>query len=1043
VIDKETSVNEWENHLIQHRNRLAARAQFTSYDDAPSALSYERGAARRFRLLNGTWKFFHSPTPAEAPADFFSPSAYVSDWDDIRVPLSWQLAGYDYPHYTNVQYPFPIDPPRVPTENPTGSYRRDFIVPPDWSEHRILLRFEGVDSAFHVWVNGEEVGFSKGSRLQAEFDVTEHVHPGKNTISVRVYRWSDGSYLECQDMWWLSGIFRDVELFAVPKTHVYDFAVHTDLDDDYCNATLRVRAKIQNVSSRARDGYTLEAELFDAGGTAVVPATSRARIDIGANGETEVELTAAVDSPEKWSAEHPYLYNLLLTLKNGAGEVVEVIPCRVGFRRIELRDGNLLVNGVPIMFKGVNRHDHDPDTGKAVSLEAMRKDVLLMKRHNINAVRTSHYPNDPRFYDLCDQYGLYVIDETDIECHGFFYTDQPNRLSDDPEWEDAYLNRMVRMVERDKNHPSIILWSLGNESFFGRNHKTMADWTHAADPTRFVHYEGDREPESADVLSQMYTNHKNCIKLGRQRGADKPFILCEYAHAMGNGPGGLLEYWDIFYKYKRIQGGFVWDWLDQGIRTRSQDGRDYFAYGGDFGDEPNDDRFLINGLVFPDRTPSPGLVEYKKIIEPVKVDPVDLATGKVRIVNRYDFVSLDHLCMTWNVMCDGTVLESGAMPIPSVAAGKSKTVTIPFTTPAVLQPGADYWLNIGFSLACAANWAEAGHEIAWAQFKLPIDVPDVSRVSISDMPELRTQETANTIHVAGQQFDLVFDKIRGTISEWRFESMPLLTEGPHLDIWRAQIDNDKLHGTGATWRKFRLDMFRHRTALVTCRTESPEVVRIEVKSRFAPPAAAHGLLCTYLYTIYGSGDVVVDVDVEPEGKMPETMPRIGLQMKIPADLDRVTWYGRGPGESYCDSKQANRFGLYTATVDDLYVPYVCPQDNGNRTDVEWVAVTNERGMGLLAVGGEPADFSAHRFTTENIEQARHTIDLVPQNTITLNLVYRQCGLGSESCGPGRLPQYELRTGPCRFRYRLRPFTSDQISAMALSRSVPQDPDDVD
>ena len=1002
-------------------------------------MSHDRGAAPRFRLLNGTWKFHHSPTPEEAPTEFFSATADVSGWDDIRVPLSWQLAGYDYPHYTNVPYPFPLDPPHVPTENPTGSYRRDFTVPEDWPGHRILLRFEGVDSAFHVWVNGEEVGFSKGSRLQAEFDVTVHVRSGKNSISVRVYRWSDGSYLECQDMWWLSGIFRDVALIAVPKAHVYDFAVQTDLDDAYRDATLRVRAKIHNVSPSIQEGCTLEAELFDAGGSAVLSSPMRTRVDAGANGETEVALVAEVDSPEKWSAETPYLYHLVLTLKNADGETVEAVPCRVGFRSIEMKNGNLLVNGTPIMFKGANRHDHDPDTGKAVSLEAMRTDVLLMKRHNLNAVRTSHYPNDPRFYDLCDEYGLYVIDETDVECHGFIYAEDPNQLSGDPEWEDAYLSRMVRMVERDKNHPCIILWSLGNESFFGCNHKTMADWTHKADPTRFVHYEGDRKTEVADVLSHMYTSHANCIKLGRQRNAEKPFILCEYAHAMGNGPGGLKEYWDIFYKYKRIQGGFVWDWIDQGIRKRSEDGRDYFAYGGDFGDEPNDDRFLINGLVFPDRTPSPGLIEYKKIIEPVKVEAVDLAAGKLLIVNRYDFATLDRLSMTWNVTCDGAILESGAMPTPQVAAGRQKTLTIPFSTPTVLQPGADYWLNVRFALAGDTNWAEAGHEVAWAQFKLPFETPMLPNTVISEMPALNVEEGANAILISGQDFALTFDKVRGTVSDWLYEGTPLIAEGPHLNIWRALIDNDKQRTAGRSWRKSPLDAFRHRIARVTCNVLSSEVVRIEVQSRFAPPVTACGLHCTYRYTIYGSGDVVVDVDVTPEGELPETLPRIGLQMALPGDLDRVAWYGRGPGESYSDSKQANRFGAHAATVDELYVPYVCPQDNGNRTDVTWVALTNERGMGLLAAGGEPGDFSAHRFTTEDIERARHTIELVPRNTITLNLVYRQCGLGTESCGPGRLPQYELPTGPFQFRYRLRPFTSDRTSAMALSRRAPQDP----
>ncbi|WP_337589409.1 glycoside hydrolase family 2 TIM barrel-domain containing protein [Paenibacillus contaminans] len=633
--------HDWENHQLIHRNRMDSRAYFIPYEDEISALSYDRGSSASFRLLNGVWKFHYAETPAHAPEAFYEERFDTRDWDNLTVPSSWQMHGYGKPHYTNVNYPFPVNPPYVPSENPTGSYVRDFQIAPEWNGKKITLRFEGVDSAFHVWVNGKFVGFSKGSRIPAEFDITETARIGVNKIAVRVYQWSDGSYIEDQDQWWLSGIFRDVYLIASPlEAHVDDVFVRTELDEAYEHAVLQINAKISGSSKQA---FSLEAKLLDAAYMPVEGGTASAPVKALKNKTTEALLQMPVGNPHKWSAEAPHLYHLLLTLRDSKGNVLQVVPQRVGFRSVELKDGNFLVNGVAVMLKGVNRHDHHPDLGKAVPLSWMLEDVLLMKRHNINAVRTSHYPNDPRFYDLCDEYGLYVMDEADLECHGFYsagtgydFDAAKTWTTDNPEWEAAYVDRMERMVHRDKNHPSIIMWSVGNESAFGRNHIAMYESAKRIDPTRLVHNEGDREAVAADVYSTMYTDVGKLNELGRMKGMKKPHILCEYAHAMGNGPGGLKEYWETFYAHKRLQGGFVWEWLDHGICRKTAEGVEYFAYGGDFGDQPNDYNFVIDGLVQPDRTPTPGLIEYKKVLEPVKIDPADLANGKLKLTNRYD-----------------------------------------------------------------------------------------------------------------------------------------------------------------------------------------------------------------------------------------------------------------------------------------------------------------------------------------------------------------------------------------------------------------------
>lgn len=1072
---------DYENHELPHRNRLAPRAHFTSYSSTEAALSMNRSMSPLNRSLNGTWSFCFTENPALTPPGFESTDFDDAAWDQIPVPSTWQLLGYGRPHYTNVIFPFPIDPPHVPTENPTGAYRCRFRISEKQADCRQILRFDGVDSAFHLWINGTCVGFSKGSRLQAEFDITPYVQLGDNLLAVKVYQWSDGSYIEDQDMWWFSGIFRDVTLISLPPTHIYDITVRTELDEPHTDATLDVAVKLQGLDV---DQHTVEATLFDTNGCEV------ARLAEGSSPSASQFLTfnfqSSIPSPALWTAETPDLYTLIVALKDSNGAITEAIPQRIGFRSVEIKDGVFLVNGKPVKMKGANRHDHHPDLGETIPYESMIEDVLLMKQHNLNAVRTSHYPNDPRFYDLCDEYGLYVMDECDIESHGFGYEmdDIPAQV---PGWRSAFVDRMERMVQRDKNHPSIIIWSLGNESGYGPNHAVMADRARELDPTRPIHYERDDDAESADMISRMYTHVDGVIAEGKKRSADKPFVLCEYAHAMGNGPGALKEYWDAFYKYPRLMGGFVWDWVDQGLRARNAEcgmrndgselshhrhqipntatgatgepplavvaprpeggplqGDEFWAYGGDFGDWPHDAQFLINGLILPDRTPSPGLVEYKKVLEPIQCEAVDLAAGKIRLRNRLDFTSPDYLSLNWSVCADGEILQNGALHLPTIPPGRTRTVTIPWQP--VAQPKADteYWLNLTFRTWRELPWAEIGHEVAWAQFLLsgsvlklilnedcsttadPLESPPLSinfrtdPIRIGDRQSLVLDESDPTlILVGGGDFELGFNRISGELDTWQYRGEELVDAGPRLNFWRPPTDNDLRRFGDRSRRASRLDRMQHRTDSVTCDADAERVV-ITVTTQMAPPIHRERFDCRYVYTIDRRGAIRLDVEGSPCGEWKHPLPKIGLQMAIPNDFANVTWYGKGPRESYPDTCQAQRVDVYRRLVDDLWFPYVVPQENGNRSDVRWVTLTRQDGAGIKATGAPTLNFSASYYEQDNITDAKHPDELARLNSIMLNLDHRHRGIGSASCGPDILPQYELPAEPFAFSLTLSP-----------------------
>ncbi|WP_429082567.1 beta-galactosidase subunit alpha [Brassicibacter mesophilus] len=1024
------STNDWENNNMLHRNRLINRSYFIYFQSKNSALTLERGNSNWFQLLNGMWKFYYSNNPYDIPENFYDIDCNTEDWDKIVVPSHWQLNGYDKPHYTDLYYPFPINPPFVPSENPVGIYKRDFYISNNWFDKQTIIRFEGVDSAFHLWVNGQPVGYSQGSRLPSEFDITPYIHYGKNDVTVKVYQWSDGSYIEDQDMWWLSGIFRDVSIISRPLVHLNDFHVKTDIDENYQNGILKLKTTWNNNLVQSIENYKIKIDLLDAINKSIVSNEIEAELNIRQNETKIVDIEIPVADPEKWSAEKPYLYSLIITLVDDNGKEVHSVASKVGFRKIELKDGNFLVNGKAIMLKGVNRHDYHPGLGRAVPYQWMKEDVMLMKQHNINAVRTAHYPNDPRFYDLCDKYGLYVIDETDLECHGFELIGDINIISNDSNWESAYVDRMERMVHRDKNHPCIIMWSLGNESGFGCNHEAMAKVCKEIDDTRLVHYEGDVEAKVSDVYSTMYSSVEKMEEHGRKEGLDKPHIICEFAHAMGNGPGGLTEYIDTFYKYKRLQGGFVWEWNDHGLRQYDENRREYFAYGGDFNDYPNNSNFCIDGLVYPNHKPSPGLLEYKKVIEPVKVEFIDLHGGEINVKNLYDFITLDHLNCSWSIIGDGQVIQSGTVELPDIQAGMSKNILIPYSTDELISCE-EYLLNIYFTLAHDTVWAQNGYEITSEQFKLPIENKVIKTDKKYYGYPLNHSEDRKYIKLEGYNFNITFNKFNGMVEEIMYNGVNIVSRGPKLNFWRAAIDNDMY--LVEEWRKNYLDRLQHRIDEVAFKAIDSNSAEINVGVTIAPPTLNWSIKCSYNYKIYGDGTIELEVEGESIGKLPDSIPRIGVNLELPRDFDIVEWYGRGPGENYCDSKRANKIGLYKSTVDEMFTPYVYPQENGNHTDVKWLSITEERGIGLFVKGKQNIEFSTHRFTVEDLEKAKHMNELRPRDFVTLNIDYKQLGLGSGSCGPKQLPQYKLSAESFKFGLVFKAFSVDGITPLKLSR----------
>lgn len=1015
---------DWNNLQVLSRHREPAAATSIPYADAEMAQAGERGMSPFFRLLNGEWRFSYWPAPRAVPAGI-ARDDYAGDWDRITVPGNWQRQGYGRPQYTNVAYPYPVDPPFVPDDNPVGVYKKTFALP-EWDGLQVFLHFEGVDSAFTAWLNGQDIGYSQGSHLASEFNLTAALRPGENTLTVQVYQWSDGSYLEDQDQWRLSGIFRDVSLIARPPAHLRDVRLRTMFGTSHADASLEIVAAVRNLG-QVQSKTMLSALLLDAeGNEAALGAIGSAALAPG--GETKLTAALAVAAPKLWSAEEPNLYTLLLTLQDAAGRVLTVERFAVGFRDVKIENGQMLLNGTPITLCGVNRHDTHPDLGHTTPRAHMLRDITLMKQHNINCVRTSHYPNDPYWLDLCDEYGLYVIDETDLEAHGFGIGGDWGELSKNPAWREAFVDRAERMVQRDKNHPSVIIWSLGNESGYGPNHHAMIDAIRALDPARPIHYESAYETEDyagLDLVSAMYTHVPELIAEG-QKDDPRPFFLCEYAHAMGNGPGSLKDYWDVIDRYPRLLGGCVWEWADHGIRQWTAEGKEWFAYGGDFGDTPNDGNFCIDGLCSPDRVPHPALLELKKVIAPVTAEAEDLSAGTVRVHNRYDFSTLDHLTASWRLVQEGETVQSGTLVLPPIGPGAEAVLTVPYTLP----PSGDAWLDITFALASDTSWATRGHEVAWAQFALPTEAVPVL-LALSEMPPLSVTEEADFLTITGENFHLTFDRSSGALASWEYQDTPLLVSGPALSVWRAPTDND--NQMAAAWRRAGLDRLVSRTSGVSWEQTAPQSVSFTAETVLAAVSHRPAFSVRYSYTVYGSGDVLLETSVTPHGSGLPTLPRLGVEMTLAPGFDRFSWDGLGPQESYPDRQESVRRGIYSGTVAEQFQNYIRPQENGNKSDVRWATLTNSRGLGLLVTAQPLLNVSVHHYTTQDLTVAKHTYDLMPRPETILHLDYAQSGLGSQSCGPGPLPQYLLQPSEVHFAVRLTPFSAEAVSPGAIIR----------
>lgn len=1021
----------------------------------------ELSDARRLSL-NGDWAFTLSPTADGTGDTVGDPSLDDASWDRIRVPAHWVLEGHGQPLYTNTAFPIPIDPPRVPEENPTGDYRRTFVLPVGWRRTDTVLRFQGVDSCGTVWLNGVLLGHSKGSRLPVEYDIGEHLVSGENVLAVRVHRWSSGTYLEDQDMWWLPGIFRDVDLLERPAGAIDDVQVRASYDH--------------------RDGIGVLRVDTDVPGLVDVPELGIRDLPTG---------TATALPVEPWSAEVPRLYTAHLRPRPTdetpvAGETVEL---RIGFRTVAIEDGRFLVNGVPVLFRGVNRHEHDQDRGRSLDTETMRQDILLMKQHNINAVRTSHYPPHPDFLRLCDELGLWVVEECDLETHGFIYTDWAGNPPTEPVWRDAMLDRVQRMVERDKNHPSIVVWSMANESWVGENFDVLEQWIRERDPSRPILYERDPSYRNSDFSSLMYPDQELLEAIGRReeptpagvvagspddvRRRRLPFLLSEYAHAMGNGPGSLVDYQRILESSDRFCGGFVWEWIDHGFRSTDAAGNAFIMHGGDVAFRPNGGRYCLDGLVFADRTPSPGLAELHAAISPVELlldvhnscscppnpnsdpdwrepDTAARATcrscgretgGTLTVRNKHDVRTLGHLALRWQVEDDGIAVASGELAMPSVDPRSQAIVDLPVAALAPTTVDVDpvsgapveRWLTVRAVLAADEPWATAGHEVAFGQTRIAADRPTDPTGVTGPVPTTARRPLDHADRTPGHRITLgagSFDARTGRLRALG----DLEFDGPALDIMRAPTENDRGQGprntAAASWKLTGLDRFLHRTDAVE-RIDDGQGGGLRVSGRSAPAAHGLGLRWTFDWTDVG-GALDLSVTVVPEGIWEHTpigdhvltLPRLGLRLGLPGSYTDATWFGRGPGESYVDSLAAARVGRFTSSVDGLQTDYPVPEENGNHVGTRWVELT---GDGLPTLRAEQLqdtgfDFTARRWTSEALEEARHPQDLRDSGRVWLNLDHAQQGLGSSSCGPALPERYRVPVAETTFGVRLRTLT---------------------
>ncbi|MEN8226765.1 MAG: glycoside hydrolase family 2 TIM barrel-domain containing protein [Bacteroidota bacterium] len=1031
---KEKVLPDWENQSVYNINREAPRAWFVPFQDMDRLMESDLWESSLIQSLNGSWKFHLSQNPGERPFYFFKEDYDVDNWDQIPVPSNWEMEGYDYPIYVNITYPHEKNPPYMQKHyNPTGSYKREFTLPDAWNGMEIFLHFGAVSSAMYVWVNEQQVGYSEDSKTPAEFNITSYIKPGKNTLAVEVYKWSDASYLEDQDFWRMGGITRDLFLMARNPQHIRDFRVIAGLDDSYRDGTFNLEVEVVNRDVNSNATASVQAKLLDDQEQVIMDEIIQLDLKDG-NGVATLERRLA--SVKQWSAEIPNLYHLLLVLKDEDGKVIEAIKQDVGFRTVEIRSGKLLVNGKYVYLKGVNLHEHHDVHGHVVDEKTMLKDIQLMKSHNLNAVRTSHYPLPERWYELCNKYGLYLVDEANIESHGMGYG--KHSLAKDPTWMAAHLFRTENMFERDKNQPSIIIWSLGNESGNGVNFQSTYNYLKVNDSTRPVQYERALLEDNTDIYCPMYMKIEQMERyaIGEEENPTRPLIQCEYAHAMGNSVGNFQDYWDLIEKYDALQGGFIWDWVDQGLLTTNDEGEEYWAYGGDFGpdDVPSDGNFCNNGVVNPDRGIKPTLHEVKKVYQYIGFSAGDLADGNVLLENKYAFLNLERFNFHWKVRSNGKTVHSGVMENVNLKPGAKAEYKLDYNIDP--QENREYFLNIEASLKSPDGLLAAGTLIAREQFQLPYNIP--ANPDQRKLPSLSYKTNREMITVSGESFELQFDKEQGVISQFIFEENELFLSGPVPNFWRAPIDNDygnSNHRKAAVWRNA---------------GESREVKKVKVKQDESGSVGIHvtSILndqdgepmadLTIDYQINGLGEITVTNGFEMRGEKLPDMPRFGMKMILPREFETITWLGRGPHESYWDRKTSAFVDLYSGSIADQYWPYIRPQENGNKEDVRWAAITNKEGLGILFKGVPLISVSAHHNLMEDFESPerrdgrhlkeikplnRHTIDVVPRELTSVNIDFKQMGVGGDnSWGAPTHSEYRLTEQSYSYSYRIIPIT---------------------
>ncbi len=1008
---------DWEDPTIFTKNSEAPRATFYNYPDDEMALNNDFNESPYYMLLSGTWKFHFSPDPIQKADDFYKENYNTDHWDDIAVPSNWELQGYGIPIYTNARYPHAANPPFIGVEdNPVGSYRRDFILPEGWENRKVFLHFKGGTSGMYIWINGEQVGYHQGTKTPVEFDITPFVRKGKNIIAAEVYRWTDGSYLEDQDFWRLSGFERDIYLYSTADTRIADFFLRPGLDNNYKHGKLEGEITLRNYSSSAVS-QILTFSLLQKDGKKIF--TENYNITIPANGDTEVNISKNVRNPLLWSAEDPNLYSALISLKDSSGKTIESTSWRIGFRSVEIKKGQLLVNGKAVLMKGVNLHEHCHINGHYVSPEVLRKDIEIMQLHNVNAIRTSHYPHSPELYSLADEYGMYIVDEANIETHGMgaefqSWFDRSKHPAYLPEWHAAHMDRIYRMVERDKNHPCIFAWSMGNECGNGQVFFDAYDWIKKRDETRVVMFEQAGQRANTDIVAPMYAHFNNIMEYAKRESVERPYILCEYAHSMGNSTGNFFKFWDIFYNYPHMQGGFIWDWVDQGILAVDETGREFFAYGGHIGGGHlhNDENFCINGIVFPDRTPQPALMEVKKCQQNIHFTEESLEKGTIRVENRFFFTNLKDYSFSWELMKNGKLVDSGDFAV-DLGPGKSRVVKLGFKNPEP-QQGDEYFLNLYAYTKNARQMLPAGHEIASEQIHFKGN-DYFSREFVDNSSRFDVEESENSVVIVGDNFRIVFNKNRGTIDQYQLKGKRIINGSPQPYFWRAPIDNDfgnNMHRNSSLWRQAGL----HRDVRNVSTEKSNNKFVMDVDF-FLWDVRSHYKI---VYTVTPDGSIRVDAEYEAGMESLPELPRFGMEISVSKEFDNFSWYGRGPWENYSDRNLSSHLGIYHSSVADQYVPYPRPQENGNKTDVRWLSLTNDEGYGLRIEGLQPLSVSALYYHSEDLDpgftkKGQRPIDIYERENIVLNVDLLQRGLGGDDSW-GRHPHNEYRLTDSNYKY---------------------------